>query len=133
MFVSGPNIHFSPGSFGATSTRRRIIVEEDINGVVIVNFVDKKLLGEGNIQTIGEELFSLADGPRKVVLNFSNVEYMSDAFLGKLITFHKSLNAAGGKLRLCNIHPQINEIFTITKLNKLFDIHKDEQSALTGF
>jgi anti-sigma B factor antagonist len=108
-------------------------VEEDINGVTIVNFVDKKILDEANIQQLGEELFSLVDGPRKILLNFSNVEYLSSAALGKLITANKSVAAASGKLRLCSIHPQIYEVFKITKLNKLFDIHKDEQTALEGF
>jgi anti-anti-sigma factor len=113
--------------------RRRLVVEEDINGVTIVNFVDKKILDEANIQQLGEELFGLVDGPRKILLNFSNVEYLSSAALGKLITANKSVQAAGGKLRLCSIHPQIYEVFKITKLNKLFDIHKDEQAALEGF
>ena len=113
--------------------RRRLVVEEDINGVTIVNFVDKKILDEANIQQLGEELFSLVDGPRKILLNFSNVEYLSSAALGKLITTNKSVQAAGGKLRLCCIHPQIYEVFKITKLNKLFEIFKDEQTALDGF
>ncbi len=113
--------------------RRRLVVEEDINGVTIVNFVDKKILDEQNIQQLGEELSGLADGPRKVLLNFANVEYLSSAALGKLITANKTIGAAGGKLRLCSIHPQIYEVFKITKLNKLFNIFKDEQAALEGF
>ena len=31
---------------------------------------------------------------------------------------------------LCNIDPQIYEVFEITKLNKLFNIKKDEQTAM---
>src|SRR2546425_1568951 len=100
--------------------RRRRLVVEEVNGVSIVNFVDKKILDEANIQQLGEELFSLVDGPRKILLNFSNVEYLSSAALGKLITMNKSVQAAAGQLRLCCIHPQIYEVFKITKLNKLF-------------
>lgn len=133
MSIATQRVHFSHQSFGATGIRRRLVVEEDINGVTIVNFVDKKILDEANIQQVGEELFSLVDGPRKIVLNFQNVEYISAAFLGKPITFSKSLNAAGGKLRFCCVCPDVNEVFKITKLNKLFDIHKDERSALEGF
>lgn len=113
--------------------RRRLVVEEDINGVTIVNFVDKKILDEANIQQLGEELFSLVDGPRKILLNFSNVEYLSSAALGKLITMNKQVQAASGRLRLCCIHPQIYEVFKITKLNKLFEIFSDEMAGLDGF
>jgi anti-sigma B factor antagonist len=43
------------------------------------------------------------------------------------------VNGSAGKLILCNIDPQIYEVFEITKLNKLFNIQKDEQTALQSF
>jgi anti-sigma B factor antagonist len=113
--------------------RRRLVVEEDINGVNIVSFVDRKILDEAVIQQLGEELASLADGPRRILLHFGNVEYLSSAALGKLITLQKNVKAVGGALRFCRVHPQIYEIFKITKLNKVFDMHDDEQSALEDF
>lgn len=115
--------------------RRRRLEVEDIGDVTVVNFVDKKILDEQNIQVIGEQLFSLVDelGRRKILLNFGNVEFLSSAALGKLITLNRKLQSAGGKLALCNIAPPIYEVFEITKLNKLFAIHKDEQGALQAF
>src|SRR3954451_12022480 len=112
--------------------RRRRLEVEDIGDVTVVNFTDKKILDEQNIQIIGEQLFSLVDelGRRKILLNFGNVEYLSSAALGKFITLNKKVNAAGGRLILCNIDPQIYEVFEITKLNKLFNIKKDEQTAM---
>ena len=37
------------------------------------------------------------------------------------------------RLKLCSISPEIMEIFKITKLNKTFDIVKDEKAAMDGF
>jgi anti-sigma B factor antagonist len=115
--------------------RRRRLEVEDIGDVTVVNFTDRKILDEQNIQLIGEQLFSLVDesGRKKILLNFGNVEYLSSAALGKLITLNKKLQAAGGKLILCNIDPQIYEVFEITKLNKLFNIKAEEQAALQDF
>ena len=115
--------------------RRRRLEVEDIGDVTVVNFTDRKILDEQNIQVIGEQLFSLVDeaGRRKILLNFGNVEYLASAALGKLITLNKKLQAAGGRLVLCNIDPQIYEVFEITKLNKLFNIQKEEQAALQAF
>jgi anti-sigma B factor antagonist len=124
------------GVFSMSSQpRRRRLEVEDIGEVTVVNFTDKKILDEQNIQIIGEQLFSLVDelGRRKLILNFSNVEYLSSAALGKFITLNKKVNAAGGRLVLCNIDPQIYEVFEITKLNKLFNIQKEEQAALQAF
>jgi anti-sigma B factor antagonist len=115
--------------------RRRRFEVEHIGDVTVVNFVDRKILDEQNIQIIGEQLFSLVDeeGWKKIVLNFGNVEYLSSAALGKLITLNKKLQQGQGKLVLCNIDPQIHEVFEITKLDKFFKIKKDEQEALQAF
>ncbi|MCA8985342.1 MAG: STAS domain-containing protein [Planctomycetaceae bacterium] len=113
---------------------RRINVEE-VGNVTIASFVDKKILDENNIQQIGSQLFALVeeDGRKRIVLDFSNVEYLSSAALGKLITMDKKVKANAGKLRLCAIRPDIYEVFAITKLNKLFDIKDTQEDALQGF
>src|SRR5262249_49177771 len=121
--------------FMSSQPRRRRLEVEDIGDVTVINFVDRKILDEQNIQIIGEQLFSLVDqdGRRKLLLNFGNVEYLSSAALGKLITLNKKLQAVGGRLILCNIDPQIYEVFEITKLDKFFNIQKEEQAALQSF
>src|SRR6266478_1137455 len=115
--------------------KRRHLEVEDYGEITVVNFIDKKILDEQNIQKIGEDLFSLVDelGRKKILLNFSNVEYLSSAALGKFITLNKKVNTSGGKLVMCNIDPQIYEVFQITKLDKLFKIEKDEQVGLQAF
>jgi len=115
--------------------RRRLEVEDYGRDITVVNFIDRKILDEQNIQKIGEDLFSLVDelGRKKILLNFSNVEYLSSAALGKFITLNKKVGATGGKLVMCNINEEIFEVFEITKLNRLFNIQKDEQTALQVF
>ena len=115
--------------------RRRRLEVEDIGDVTVVNFTDRKILDEQNIQLIGEQLYSLVDeaGRKKILLNFINVEYLSSAALGKLITLNNKVKGASGKLILCNISPQIFEVFEITKLNKVFTIKDEEQVALQAF
>ena len=113
---------------------RRLDID-DVGDVTVARFIDKKILDENNIQKIGNQLFGLIDedARRKIVLDFSNVEYLSSAALGKLITLNNKMKKAKGKLRLCGIRPDIYEVFAITKLNTVFDIHDDRDQALTGF
>lgn len=113
------------------SVYRRIQIAES-NGVTVVKFVDRKILDEVNIQELGQELFKLVvhDDCKKIILNFTNVEFLSSAALGKLITFEKRTKKNSARLLLTNIRPDIYEVFAITKLNKLFDIKDDEADAL---
>lgn len=117
------------------STAQRRLDIEEIGNVTIAKFVDKKILDEMNIQIIGNQLFGLVDedGRKKIILDFSNVEYLSSAALGKLITMDKKVKAAKGKLRLCCIRPEIKEVFEITRLDRIFDIRTTQEQALEGF
>jgi anti-sigma B factor antagonist len=116
-----------------SSAQRRFDIEQ-IGDITVARFVDKKILDETNIQLIGTQLFGLVDedGRKKIVLDFTNVEYLSSAALGKLITMDKKVKAAKGKLRLCSIRPEIYEVFEITRLNKIFDIRQTQEQALEG-
>ena len=114
--------------------QQRLNVSE-VGDVTVVRFVDQKILDEAKIQQLGQELFELVDtdGRSKIVLNFTSVEFLSSAALGKLITLDKKVKGQGGTLKLSNIRPEIYEVFAITKLNKLFDIKDDEVDALAAF
>jgi anti-anti-sigma factor len=113
---------------------RRLEVSE-VGDVTVIRFVDRKILDEANIQELGQELYHLVeqDERKQILLNFSNVEFLSSAALGKLITLDKKVKVSGGRLQLSNIRPEIYEVFAITKLNKLFDIKDDEAAALEAF
>ena len=107
---------------------------ENKGDISVVHFLDKRILDEPTIQAIAEQLFGLvdADGRRKILLNFNNVEYMSSAALGKLINLHKKLTSLQGKLAMCHVIPQIFEVFAITKLDKIFKIFPDEDAGMAS-
>lgn len=115
-----------------TASYRRIELRE-ADDVLIVTFVDRKILDESNIQTIGQELFSLVDEEKhtKFVLSFRAVEYMSSAMHGKLIAFDKKVNRAGSRLALYGIRPDLYEVFSITKMNRIYHIFDSEEEALS--
>ena len=113
-------------------SRLRIQTEGDVTRV---EFIDRNILDEGNIQQIGDEILQIIDQEDrpKLLISFANVEHLSSAALGTLITINNKIRQKGGQLRLSNIDPQIYEVFVITKLNKLFQIHDSNDKALASF
>ena len=113
---------------------RRLDVNE-VSDVTVVHFRDQKIIEDLGIQELGQELNRLVEveNRKKLVLNFSSVDFLSSAALGKLITLDKKMKAKSGKLKLCNIRPEIYEVFAITRLNRLFDIKDEEADALAAF
>ena len=103
--------------------------------VTVVEFMDNKILDEMNIAQIEESLGALIsekDRP-KLLLDFRNVDHLSSAALGTLINVNSRLKKLNGQLRLAEIKPQIMEVFTITKLNRLFRICQTRPEALGTF
>ncbi len=106
-----------------------------MDGVEVVEFVDRKILDELSIAEIGDQLRAVAESTPSVqlLLDFQNVEHLSSAALGMLITLDKLVKENSGTLKLCNINPQIYEVFKITRLNKLFAIYDSTENALASF
>lgn len=65
----------------------------------------------------------------RLILDFSTVDFMASSALGKLVQLHKKTKEFRVKLKLSGITPEIFEVFKITKLNKVFDIAKNEAAA----
>ena len=113
------------------SIRPRISVEYAGNATIVA-FTDEKILETKDIQTLQESIMSViesAGGEINLILDFCKVQFLSSAVLGLLIKISKRVYEGGGQLRLCNISPNLYEIFKITRLTKIFDIYQDVENA----
>lgn len=104
-----------------------------IGDVVVVDFRCAQIPDSGIIEELKEELRMVLQASNKIVLDLANVEYLSSAALGVLIVFDKRAKATACRVHICNLRPAILEILQITKLDRLFTIHNDRASALSGF
>ena len=105
------------------------------SGIALVEFADRKILEEFSIQEIGDELQRIVDAEPgiRLLLNFKNVDHLSSAALGMLIRLNKKVKERNGDLKLSDINRQIFEVFKITRLNRVFDIHDTADEALARF
>ncbi|TVQ63249.1 MAG: anti-sigma factor antagonist [Phycisphaerales bacterium] len=117
-----------------TNYQSRLRIKK-VDDVTRVEFIDRNILDEGNIQAIGEEITDLIDQETvpKLLISFANVDHLSSSALGTLITISRRVKNRGGELRLSDIDPQIYDVFVITRLNKIFDIHETSEDAIKSF
>lgn len=90
----------------------------------VVQFIDRNILDEANIQQIRDELLRLIHSVKSpsLIIRFRNVDHLSSAALGVLYMIKREMNAVNGRLVLCEIDPQIYEVFRITKTDKYMTI-----------
>lgn len=64
-----------------------------------------------------------------LLLDFRNITYLSSAALTELLRIREALKRENGSLRLCCLSCEIQRVFRITNLEKLFHIHGEEDTA----
>jgi anti-anti-sigma factor len=76
---------------------------------------------------IARELGALSAEPgvQHLLLDFTNVACLNSVELGTLVTLHKRVKAAGGRLTLFNLSAQLYELFTLTHLDALLGICRE--------
>jgi len=95
----------------------------EVGDVTVVRIRNERLI-DADVDQFGKEMFSLVeDGKRyNILLDFSLVEFLGSAAIGKLINLNRKVKAQGGILKLINLGPKIHEVFAITGFNRFFDI-----------
>ena len=81
--------------------------------------------GHLNTNTAGDleaALDAAFESTYDIVLDFSNLEYLSSAGLRVLVYAQKQVDANGGALRIINVADDVREVFEITGLDDIFDI-----------
>jgi anti-sigma B factor antagonist len=108
----------------------------DVEGVAVVDFVDSGLMYEALlVQEIGDELQSLLrdQGKLRLILDFSQVQYLSSTMLGQLAKLQKEVASRKGQLRLTGLGPVLRDTFRIGHFEPLFAIDDNREAALKSF
>lgn len=134
LFSGGPSITCPARARSRpTVVKDNIIHATDRNGVTVARICAEAILNETQVQAFGQALLALADVPgRRVILNFLGLQHLTSLALGELIRLHKRLAESGGELCLADIDPRIYELFSITRLDRLFRIFDREEEAVAA-
>ena len=101
----------------------RLKVEHSVEET-FVTFNDRELLDDASLRELEHQLLDLVSDAKRssMLLNFSEVEFMSSSFLGLLTKVQKRIRENKGELTLINIDPKILKVFHLTRLDKVFKI-----------
>ena len=102
--------------------------------IIVATLTDEKILDDAQLQALEGSFMPLIEQTDNIqlIVDFSNVKFLTSSVLGLLIRISKKVYEKEGKLRLCSIDPKIMEVFRITRLDKIFDIFSDRDDAFIG-
>jgi len=112
------------------------IIKHLVKGEIRIICIDEVRLVDGAaLEQCYKEITEVLDKTEEscVLLHFGRVTFMSSAALGMLIRVHKRCKEYKVALKLCNIAPDIRQVFKITGMDRVFDIYADASLAVEAF
>jgi anti-sigma B factor antagonist len=106
-----------------------------VDGVAVLSFERGRFEEENEILATLESLSRyVADKTQlRILLDMTNVEYLSSAGLGQLVGLLKKVKTNGGEFRLCCLRDAIKELFEVMRLHLIFETPETEEEALALF
>ena len=108
------------------------LMTQAYDNIVLAKVMRERLLDAPAIASLSEDLMKLLDRyPRiSLVLDLSDVGYLSSAMLGKLVALLKGVKAGKGRMAIAGVRPALKPLFTVTQLDKLMEFYPDAEQAL---
>jgi anti-sigma B factor antagonist len=110
-----------------------IATPRDIGDATVIDLSGRITLGEGSAMLREMLKDLLRKGHKHIVLNLGDVSYIDSSGIGELVSGFQTVRTNGGELKLLNLTKKVHDLLQITKLYTVFDIHSDEDAALSSF
>jgi anti-anti-sigma factor len=106
--------------------------KEERDGILI--FTLRGSLDIGTVSAMRVDLDSfLSTGPHKVLFDLYDLEQIDSSGIGAIIALFKRVCSNRGDMKISRLVGQPKEIFTLLRLDRVFEIHNDFDAAIKSF
>ena len=107
-----------------------ILRTTEIQGVVQATILPHEA-SLSNSELFKEEMITLvSNGAKLILLSFENVNYIDSSFLGSLVVALKYAMPRNSDICLVALKPDVKNLLTLIRMDKVFKIYNDFQHAL---
>ena len=104
-----------------------------VDGVEIISLQGKITIGAGDSQLREVITNAVNNGKNKILLDMRQVKTIDSSGIGELVGSYTTVTNRGGKLKLLHLPAKLNELLHVTQLITVFEVHENEQEALSSF
>ena len=102
-------------------------------GVTVLEPKGKITIGVGDVALREAVHESLTAGARNILVDLSEVTTIDSSGIGELVSAFTTVTNRGGKLKLVNLPPKVDDILQITQLITVFEVYNNTAEALSSF
>ncbi len=105
------------------------IADRNSDGVLHLRLEGIEALESANAAAAKAEILSRMDGTSDVVLDLGGVGFIDSAGVASLVSLYKNVRSRGRQLRFARVAPEVSAVLRIVKLDQIFEIYPDVESA----
>lgn len=103
------------------------------DGVTILEIEGKITIGKGDVALREAVHEALGGGARKLLIDLARVSTIDSSGVGELVSAFTTVTNRGGKLKLLNLPPKVNDILQVTQLITVFEVFDNENEAIASY
>jgi len=106
---------------------------KELNDVTVIK-KDGSKLGGPEASELNNALHKLLDAKKKrIVVDLEGVTLMNSSGLGMLIGAVTTMRNAGGNLKIAGAREKVEQVFKITKVSNVIELHESVKNAVESF
>jgi anti-sigma B factor antagonist len=109
------------------------IEKRERDGVTILAVEGKITIGRGDVALRDAVHEAVGGGAGKILIDLGRVQTIDSSGVGELVSAFTTVRNRGGRLKLLNLPPKVNDILQITQLITVFETFDNENEAIASF
>jgi len=100
---------------------------------IAVTAVPVDELDASNAAEFKRDIARVLQANTKVVLDLSRLRFVDSSGLGAMLSCLRQLSAKSGDLKLCGMSKQVQGLFELVRMHRIFDIFGTREEAVRAF
>lgn len=115
-------------------TNNPMIKVEDKNGILVALFSDEDRFNALITEPVKEKLLPYFSKPNtRLVLNLEGIKFIDSSGFSVFLSLMKAANNNYGQLKICNVHPEVKELFKVLQLHNVFELYDSLDECIESF
>ena len=107
---------------------------ETLGDITVVRFENVSRFNALNAESVKDKLKGFYDQPNtKLVMDLAGIDFIDSTGFGVFLSILKTANNHHGYFKICNIHPDVMELFKLLKLHNVFEIYNTVDDCVASF
>ena len=111
-----------------------MITVDKKGNILIARFTGEDRFNALITEPVKEVLLSHYSTPNtKLVIDLEGIKFIDSSGFGVFLSLMKAANNSNGKFKICNLKPDVMELFQVLQLHNVLDIYNNVDECISSF